>query len=198
MTQSDYLIGQAARRPDSDRRADRFRSYDLAGAPHATARELLYAARPADIKRAGRTVPSLTCDFGPRSAFPSGVYFDAIERNLDRWVRHDIAPPPGRLIKIRAGQGVLDQFGNVAGGVRSPDVDVPTSTWTAQTTGPGFCFLAGLQQPFSRTLLRSLYPTHDAYVRAVARNVARRVGKRYLTAADGEQLIRKAQTARVP
>ena len=32
MTQSDYLIGQAARRPDSDRRADRFRSYDLAGA----------------------------------------------------------------------------------------------------------------------------------------------------------------------
>jgi Alpha/beta hydrolase domain len=198
MSQTDYLAGIAALRPDSDRRADRYRHYELAGAPHATAAELLYAARVADIRRAERTVPSLMCDHGPRSRFPVGLDFDAMVANLDRWVRHGVAPPHGRRIEVRHGQGVLDRFGNLVGGLRSPDVDVPTSTWLAATTGPGFCSLAGLRQPFSPARLRRLYPTHRAYVRAVARDARRLERRRYLTRTDARYLIGRASRAGVP
>ena len=96
MTQTDFLPGVAARRADSDRRADPYRHYELAGAAHATPDELLYAAAPADIRRAGPAVPSLACDEGPRSPFPISAHFDALVRNLDLWVRRGVAPPRGR------------------------------------------------------------------------------------------------------
>ena len=198
MTQSDYLFGIAARRPDSNRRIDRYRSYDLAGAPHATVAELRYSASPLDIKRAGRPLPASRCDQGPRSPFPSSIYFDAVLRNLDLWVRHGVAPPPGRHIEVRHHSGVLDRFGNVVGGVRSPFVDVPTSTWLASQTGPVFCYLVGLQRPFSQARLRQLYPTHHAYVIDVTRDVRRLERQRYLTPYDGASLITHAQAASVP
>ena len=198
MTQTDALAGIAARRADSDRRADRYRHYELAGAAHATPDELLYAAKPADIRRAGPPVPSLACDEGPRSAFPSSVLFDAVVRNLDLWVRRGVAPPRARPFQVRGGQAVLDRFGNVLGGVRSPDIDVPTSTWLASTTGPGFCAIAGLQRRFSATRLRTLYPSHRAYVRAVARAAARLQQRRFITPADARRLVRRAEQARVP
>jgi alpha/beta hydrolase family protein len=198
MTQTDFLPGIAARRPDSDRRPDRYRHYELAGAAHATPDELLYAADPVDIRRAGRTVPSLACDEGPRSPFPISVHFDALVRNLDGWVRRGAAPPRGRNIDVRGGQAVLDRFGNVLGGLRSPDVDVPTSTWRASTTGPGFCAIAGVQRRFARTRLRSLYPTHRAYVVAVTRDARRLQRQRFITAPDALRLIHRAQRSRVP
>ena len=198
MTQTDALPGIAARRADSDRRADRYRHYELAGTGHATPDELLYAAKPADIARAGAPVPTLACDEGPRSAFPISVHFDALTRNLDRWVRRGLAPPRAGRFRVRDGQAVLDRFGNVVGGVRSPDVDVPTSTWLATTTGPGFCAIAGLQRRFSRARLRNLYPAHRAYVRAVARAARRLQDRRFLTPADAGRLVRRAQQARVP
>ena len=46
MSQSDYLIGIGARRPDSDAPADRYRHYEMAGAGHATPDELYYSAAP--------------------------------------------------------------------------------------------------------------------------------------------------------
>ena len=150
LTQSDLALSISSRRADSNRRVDRYRHYELPGVPHATREELLYAARPADIQKAGRISPSLDCAHGPRSAFPSNVYFDALMRNLDRWVRRRVAPPPGRQIQANASQAVVDRFGNAVGGVRSTLVDVPTSTWLSNTTGPGYCFIAGLQQPFTR------------------------------------------------
>jgi hypothetical protein len=59
MSQSDYLIGIADRRADSDVWSDRFRHYEMAGAGHATPEELYSAAAPADIVAAGRAVPPL-------------------------------------------------------------------------------------------------------------------------------------------
>ena len=57
MSQSDYLFGIDARRPDSDAPADRFRHYEMAGAAHATPDELNFSATSADIVKAGVAVP---------------------------------------------------------------------------------------------------------------------------------------------
>ncbi len=92
---------------------------------------------------------------------------------------------------------MLDEFGNVQGGLRSPYVDVPPP-WNGSSTGASFCFIAGHEVPFNAATLRALYPTHADYVRAVARNVSRLVTERFLTLADGLELIREAGAANVP
>ena len=93
---------------------------------------------------------------------------------------------------------VLDAYGNVTGGLRSPFVDVPTSTWYGSSTGASFCFIAGHEVPFDDATLRSLYPTHGTYVREVVRDVGELVAQRYLTVPDGLELIRDAARADVP
>ena len=96
------------------------------------------------------------------------------------------------------GAGVLDEFGNVEGGLRSPYLDVPTSTWFGSTPGGSFCFIAGHEVPLDPATLKQQYPTHGAYVRAVVKDTARLVAGRYITAYDGLDLIREAAQADVP
>ena len=93
---------------------------------------------------------------------------------------------------MEGGRPVVDEFGNVLGGLRSPYLDVPTSTWLASSTGASFCFIAGHELPFDQATLDELYPTRGAYVSAVTRNVHELVADRYITRADGQKLIREA------
>jgi hypothetical protein len=192
MSQSDYLIGIDSRQPDGDTPPDLYRHYEMAGAAHATPDELLYSARPEDIRAAGRDVPPMSCNEGLRSRFPSRIFIDAALQNIDLWSRYGLPAPPGRDILVANGQPVLDQFGNVLGGLRSPYLDVPTSTWFASSTGASFCFIAGHEKPFDQATLDELYPTHGSYVHAVAQDTHQLVGDRYITGTDGQKLLREA------
>jgi hypothetical protein len=198
MSQSDFLSGIAARRPDSDDPQDRYRNYEIAGSAHATPDELLYSARPEDIIRAGVADPPLSCNEGPRSRFPNSLAFNAAFRNLDGWVRKGKAPPRVAPIEVADGKAVLDSHGNVRGGIRSPFVDVPTAQWTGSSTGASFCFIAGHEKPFDRAELKVLYPTHSQYVGAVRRNVDALVREGTMLREDGAQLVREAAEASVP
>ncbi|RJK97005.1 alpha/beta hydrolase domain-containing protein [Vallicoccus soli] len=198
MSQSDYLRGIGSRRPDSDTPGDRFRHYEMAGAGHATPDELYYSARAEDIVQADRAVPPQSCDQGPRSRFPSDIFFNAALRNLDRWVRADVPPPHADPIVVRYGEPVLDRFGNVRGGIRSPYLEVPTSTWYGTATGASFCFIAGYEVPFRQARLERLYEVRDGrspeYVRAVTRSAQRLERQGFLTSFDARQIIREART----
>jgi hypothetical protein len=198
MSQSDYLSGIAARRPDSDAAPDLFRNYEIAGSAHATPDELNFAASPEDIIRADRNVPAMRCNEGPRSRFPNSIAFNAILQNLKLWAIKRIPPPRAEPIKVENGKPVLDEYGNVVGGVRSPYVDVPASTWFGSSTGESFCFIAGHEAPFSRTQLHKLYPNHKAYVNAVAGNLSSLVSQRFVTRADAKKLLEEAKKAAIP
>ena len=199
MTLSDYLGSVPARLPDSDTPPNLTRNYEIAGAAHATPDELNFAAAPADIVKAGREVPPMSCNEGPRSRFPNGPAFNAIWHNLDLWVRKGIPPPRVDQIKVVDGGPVTYQTpGNVIGGVRSPYVDVPISTWYGNSTGASFCRIAGHEVPLDAVRLKELYPTHEFYVRAVIANVSRLVDERVLMRADGEEMIAEAKKAPVP
>jgi len=197
MSQSDYLSGIAARRPDSDEKNDLYRNYEIAGAAHATPDELMFCARPEDIKKAGRDVPPMDCNEGPRSRFPNSIAFNAIFQNLVAWVRDGTHPPRIDNIEVEGNKPVLDPSGNVTGGVRSPFVDVPTSTWYGNSTGPSFCRIAGHEIPFDKARLRQLYPTKDAYVRAVEKDVKLLVSQRMITLEDGVDLIEQARQTEI-
>jgi hypothetical protein len=198
MTQSDYLLAIAARQPDSDTPAERFRNYEIAGAGHATPDELKYSAGPADLVKAGRTVPPMNCKEGPRSRFPSSVGFNAAWRNLVEWVSKGTPPPHVEPIHVENGKPVMDEFGNVTGGLRSPFVDVPTAVWSGSSAGESFCFIAGNEKPFDHARLTQLYPDHKAYESKVAADVAKLVKERLITPEDGDELIDQAKRAAIP
>jgi hypothetical protein len=198
MTQSDYLAASARKQPDSDTPTDRFRHYELAGAGHATPNELNFAATSADIVKAGRAVPPMNCNEGPRSRFPSSVGFNAAWRNLTEWVEKGTPAPHAEPVKIENGKPVLDQFGNLIGGVRSPYLDVPTATWSGASTGASFCFIAGNEKPIDAAQLKRLYPDHKTYEQKVAADVAKLVKERWITREDGDELIAEAKKASIP
>ena len=193
MSQSDYLRGIGSRRPDSDTAPDRFRHYEMAGAGHATPDELYSSASSEDIVAAGREVPPVACDQGPRSRFPSSIFFDAALRNLDHWVRDDVAPPRADPIVVRNGEPVLDEFGNVQGGLRSPYLDVPRSTWFGTATGASFCYIAGYEVPFDQARLDALYPTEEDYVSQVWDSVHDLEEAGFLTSSDARRLFAEAE-----
>ncbi|KNC18924.1 hypothetical protein AC792_09480 [Arthrobacter sp. RIT-PI-e] len=198
MSQSDYLRGIGSRRADSDEPGDRYRHYEMAGAGHATPDELTFSARSADILAAGRDVPPASCNEGPRSRFPSSIFFDAALRNLDRWVRDDIAPPRAEPILVRDGVPVLDEVGNVQGGLRSPYLDAPTSTWYGNATGASFCFIAGYEVPLAQQTLDGLYRNRADYVRAVKESTRALERQGFLTDYDAQALRREAAKSRIP
>ncbi len=118
-------------------------------------------------------------------------------------MRFGIAPPHADPILV-AGTPlapVLDEFGNVRGGWRSPYLDVPTSTWFGSSTNPPgstFCGIAGHEVPFDAERLAALYPTHGTYVRKVVRDTADLVGDRLMTLPDGLRVVEEAARADVP
>lgn len=198
MSQSDYLTSIPARLPDNDTPPNQTRNYEIAGSAHATPDELNFAAAPADIEKGGRAVPPMSCNEGPRSRFPNGPAFNAIFRNLDAWVRKGIPPPRPEQIRVENGKPVLDASGNVTGGVRSPFVDVPVSTWYGNSTGESFCRIAGHEVPFDAARLKELYPTHAAYVKAVSEDVSKLIAERFLIKQDGDEMIERAKKSAIP
>jgi len=198
MSQSDYLFGIAGRQPDSDEPGDRFRHYEIAGSGHASPDELYWGPAPADLIKAGRDVPPLSCNEGERSRFPNSLAFNAALVGLDNWVRHGIAPPRAELIQVVDGQPVLDEHGNVVGGFRSPMVDVPVSTWNGNSTGLSFCRIAGHEIPFTDAKIRELYGSHAGYVAAVTASVEQLVADGFLLRADGDMLVADARARSFP
>ncbi len=198
MSQSDYLLGIGSRREDSDAPGDQYRHYEMAGAGHATPDELTFSASSADIIAAGRTVPPASCNEGPRSRFPSSIFFNAALRNLDLWVREGIAPPRAEPILVRDGAPVLDAYGNVQGGLRSPFLDAPTSTWFGTATGASFCFIAGYERPLAQDVIDGLYRNHGAYVRAVKDSVRTLERQGFLTDYDARELAKDAARSDIP
>lgn len=198
MTQSDYLPTIAARLPDSNTVQNLTRNYEIAGAAQATPDELNFSAAPDDIVKAQRIAPAMVCNEGPRSRFPNSLAFNAILLNLELWISKRVPPPRNSTIYVGNGKPFIDKFGNVQGGVRSPYVDVPISTWHANATGESACRMAGYEVPFEPLRLKAIYPTKLAYERAVADKVTALVDERFLTAEDGRDVIEEAKRMQWP
>ena len=90
---------------------------------------------------------------------------------------------------------VLDEYGNPKGGVRSPYVDVPVCTYTWKDE-PGA--VRNIITPFSPEKLKSLYPTHDVYLRKVVKSVMEMIQNGFLLSEDASEIIMEAMDAAVP
>lgn len=210
--EGDIGTNIVTRRADADTRADRFRRYEIAGAPHVSQWEELSFASDADVALATRGAPPpgddgcLPKDVAP-SDFPTRHAFNAAWRNLDHWVRRSTTPPRAPRLQLKPGAGdrfdpetafVQDEHGNARGGVRTPAVDVPLSRYVGAKTGAFRCMFDGYRYPFDAEKVKRLYPTREAYVEQVRRSADRLLRDRWLTPEDAAQIVRDAEKAQFP
>jgi hypothetical protein len=148
---------------------------------------------------------TITCNLAINTGPAHWALNSAID-HLNQWVTKDVAPPIAPRLETTTVAPVtyaLDTNGNARGGVRSPQVDVPIAVLGGTTnTGTGqlgtFCRLFGTTVPLTAQQLLAAYPTHDQFVAKWQQAVDRAVKAGYLLSPDASELVKAAQTAKVP
>jgi hypothetical protein len=187
------------RRADGDKPDDQYRLYEIGGTTHDTITIFQSFAPDADIVKAGVKPPDHTsCGYTITTDFPYEYYFNAAAVNLKLWGRGVAPPHADRFQFDEKNQNVLDRFGNAAGGLRSPYLDVPIAAYHMGTGGSFTCTVLGYKTPFSKELLKKLYVNHDAYVGKVKQTTERLVKERFLLSKDAAKIINEAKRADVP
>ena len=168
----------SVRRDDSDVTGDRFRSYEVAGAPHAA-------------KIVG-------CD-GNGSSFPMSAFLRAALRLLFRWAEDDVTPPTAQRIALRIDGAVaeaqIDRFGNAIGGVPSPFLDAPIACYQAHSTPGPLCMLAGRETTLPYEVLVSRYGDVQTYLAEFTISLDATIKAGFLLE-DDRSAILEAQTAK--
>jgi len=132
-------------------------------------------------------IPGIIDCGSPINSGPQHWLAKAAFKALERWVRG--GPAPGRAARLEVTgdppRFVLDQHGNVRGGIRTSYVDAPTAVLSGLgQTGSTFCGIFGTTVPFDEAKVADLYPTNDAYVTAVRRSNDRAVRAGFLLRPD--------------
>jgi hypothetical protein len=116
---------------------------------------------------------------------------------LHRWLDGN-GPPPHQPRLAKEGQPPAlprDQHGNAIGGIRWPDIEAPLGTYVGECPPGGFVQLFGASSPFSAAKIRSLYPTHQAWLDKYERATRLLVEAQVVLPDDAEAMIARASTS---
>jgi len=179
-----------------------YRRWEIAGAAHAESPRWVAVVPPPLEMGAGCKDPINTA--------PHDAVVKAALHALTRWVREGTAPPQSPAIQI-ADPAAADpiargMFGLAKGGIRLPELEAPTATLDGTrndvaNASPGaqnFCFLFGHTVPLDAATLKSLYPTHAAFVQRFAAAADALVRDGYWLKPEGDAAKAAAQRAAVP
>jgi hypothetical protein len=170
---------QNARQPDSAL----YRLWEVPGTSHNDAYQAETHLGPA-------------CGSVPANSGQGHYVVAAALEGLRKWAQTGVAPASQPRVSLRSVSPLqldTDIDGNLRGGVRTPALDVPTST----LTGNGNCGFFGLTIPFTKARLDFLYPTHGVYVSNVARALAAAVAQGTILPADQAEILNAAKAADV-
>jgi len=178
-----------------------YRRWEIAGAAHAeTPRWVVEVPPPLDMGQGCKE---------PINSAPHHAIVKSGLRALTRWVRDGVAPPESPAIELgdpaAADPIVRDRFGNAKGGIRLPEVEAATATIDGRrndvaSAAPGaqnFCFLFGHTMAFDAETLKSLYPTHQAFVDRFTTAVDALEKAGYLVEPEAEQARQAARDSRI-
>jgi hypothetical protein len=196
------ILGYYKARQDD---TDRIRLWEMAGTAHADLYLVVTGTQDtgndpsvANVVEVKSPYPGfIECEL-PINAGPQHFIAKAAIHQLDKWVRTGVAPEPAPRLEISgdAPEFVLDAFGNVKGGIRTPYVDVPIAKLSGlgQPTTSLIGSLFGTTKLFDKATLKKLYTDHSTYVEAVKKSVDKAVRAGFLLPEDGE-LIKGAAAA---
>jgi Alpha/beta hydrolase domain len=183
-SETDVPRHVSARQPDNAR----YRLWEVAGTAHFD-EDGLNALTGIPIEEMART-PPLGCAQRINSA-PQRYIVDTAIHDLARWASGGRPPPRAPRIEVAEGGTptiVRDQFGNAQGGIRLPQVEVPTATLSGEPGGgPGFCSLFGFTRAFDAAQLASLYPNERDYVTKFDEAADRAVERGFVRPADAKE-----------
>jgi hypothetical protein len=171
------------------------RYWDPAGSSHTTG---AFMARVADADARDLGIKAAFCPIEKANSLPVQYVSGAALVALHRWANGGSAAPPFPQLPLYEGpkepvpepKDYFDAHGNVAGGLRTPWVDVPIARYDWRGDCPAG---SGLTFRFTADQLKALYGTPDNYRRrfAVAVRDAQRRG--VLLREDAEDAIRQSR-----
>lgn len=190
-SQSESLLMGNLVQPDTEN----IRSWQMAGVSHFSPAFMEDA-----INRSNRD--GITDTFSSFSAYDTNVgdwtyIFESVLVQLKHWIEDGTAP--AHMDSMGVKNMLLgykeDEYGNALGGVRLPELEVPTAQYFANTLITG---LIGYKIPFTEAQLKELYPTHQDYVDKVtaAAKAAEEAG--VILPYRAQEYIREAQAAPIP
>ena len=113
-------------------------------------------------------------------------------RHFQRWLTDGTPPPRQQPIEFDVGErGPVirrDHLRIALGGVRLPDVDVPTARHSGVAVD-GTLVLTGSTTPFTDEMLRALYPTREEYCARYTQAAAAAVDAGVLLEDDANRLV---------
>ncbi|UKZ75692.1 hypothetical protein TrVFT333_003384 [Trichoderma virens FT-333] len=186
---NNYLDG--TRQDDTDK----YRYWEVAGGSHANKlvldKIIAYATRdnvtaataPANLDIVS-WLPPVDAAYQHGSAWVRGM------GQPGRFPRFEIAPPSGNS---NASSLARDQYGNVIGGARQPEVLVPITTNNGEANS-----LLGTSVPFNATTLHELYGNNQNYVAKVRAACHKAVSEGLILSIRAQQLIKMAKEVRIP
>jgi hypothetical protein len=189
-TEGDVLgiLGYLPARQDD---GDMVRLWEVAGAAHA------------DKFQVGDFEDQLGCP-APINRGQQRFVLRAALRHLATWAAGGPPPPSADRLEVQ-GTGpqaayVLDEQGNVRGGVRTPVVDAPVDVLSGRAPAGAsvICLLFGSTTPIDEARLSALYPDADAYERAYAAAADAAIAAGFVLEADRDEVIADAQPDRIP
>jgi hypothetical protein len=186
-TESD-LIGVLnalpARQPDSEY----IRTWEVAGAAHA------------DEFQVGAMESAMGCA-APINRGQQVFVLRAALDHLHTWVTDDTAPPNAEVIEVDTATRtyVLDEVGNVKGGVRTPVVDAPVDVLSglAPEGSTIICLLLGSTTPIPAEQLATRYPSADAYLDAYTEATDAAIAAGFVLEADRDAILDGADPSRI-
>jgi hypothetical protein len=193
--QGEVLGTIATRRADSDDPNDRYRLYEIPGAPRMDRIYFQHLPVPQDQIKAGQSVSNGKWPYDYKCTpdidlldYPIKRYvINAAFANLDAWVRTGIPPPRAERLAVN-NPGTpeaafdTDEFGNAKGGVRHTYVEVPVATYSGNS--PGQCGSIANKVPFDWAKLQSVYGTPQNYAQKITASLEKLVAERWLTETD--------------
>ena len=177
-TQSDMggVLAGDSRQTDTDT----FRYYEMTGTAHNPVHKNVEVA-PAGLLAPDPLFLESFCRFKSNTLADGPIFgsylYNAMWDAMEKQVVSAIAPPSGALLEVDANNELaLDAFGNAQGGIRLPQLDVPTASYTfpneADPNLPGLlqlignlvCRLSGNVTAFDEATLDALYPDPAAFL----------------------------------
>jgi Alpha/beta hydrolase domain len=190
--------------PDRQPDAPLFRLWEVAGTSHADTYTLgVGFTDEGNDPSVADVLTDFTSVFGvincnsPINSGPQHFVLNAAIHALERWIRDGEAPPTAPRLEVEGSpaQYVLDDLGNVSGGIRTPWVDAPVAKLSGLgQSGGSFCGIFGTTVGFDAETLAALYPDHDTYVATISDATDAAVTAGFILAPDGD-LIKAAAAA---
>ncbi len=152
MSQNEALTNTGPQPPNKDSAKGGHRLYELGGLTHGDG----LRSTPA---------PANACPYG-HSDVPMSHFARGTLTKLEAWVERGAPPTPTkRIARNTDGRLAQDAYGNVVGGLRSAQLEVPLAAYIepveqacAPRAGPSGAYLAIRKVPLERRTLDQLYP----------------------------------------